>query len=421
MAEQVKAAAKEGRGAASIEIACADTVLSNEKPNDGSGHSSLQTTKNAIWRFWTRFERSNTSSTLPKRVLLLYLNRITFQDTDQTVAKLVKQALDLQIPLALAHEQDEQKGGCAFSLFFEQTPKDLQDAPYKLFDTLAVPLFSAQPELCKISLRHLLRQMGGIEMIARMSDADPASTGPTFQDSVDSADDVNNNDQNSVLGMPITCIAGELQHLQRRQIAAEGAAAAALPTAVSVPAAQIFAGDADSQQGTPEAVLHWLDGLMQSERVTPHEVRQAMIDRLTSRSADDGTISDARLREHLSTRFENRKVFAVLSDLGFAPVKLPLQEPASLGCSPMLKLPLQKPASLGLSPVAYGSKTRTQEQRLSSSASSPREELTDLSSGVQATGISTQSPADIMLEMEAVNVEGMQEEVGNCRPQHQEQ
>jgi hypothetical protein len=80
----------------------------------------------------------------------------------------VKQALDLEIPLALAHEQDERKGGCAFSLFFEQTPKDLQDAPYKLFDTLAVPLFSAQPELCKISLRHLLRQMGGIELKARM-------------------------------------------------------------------------------------------------------------------------------------------------------------------------------------------------------------------------------------------------------------
>ena len=90
--------------------------------------------------------------------LLLYLNTNIFQDRNGKVSTLVHRAMDLKITLALIHEQDVSKGGCPFRIFFDQTPKTLLMPPYKLFDTVAVPLYPA-PEHRRISLRHLLRGM----------------------------------------------------------------------------------------------------------------------------------------------------------------------------------------------------------------------------------------------------------------------
>ena len=92
-------------------------------------------------------------------VLLLYLTNRTFLDEGGTVARLVQTAMDRRVPIALVAEQDPGRGGCPFRLCMQQTPQMLQQPPYKLFDTVAVPLYSS-PEHRKVSLRHVLRSMG---------------------------------------------------------------------------------------------------------------------------------------------------------------------------------------------------------------------------------------------------------------------
>jgi len=91
--------------------------------------------------------------------LLLYLNDKAFLDSNGTVGELVKQAMDLNISIIPVHEQDAQKGGCGFGVFFDQTPQKLLLPPYKIWDTLAIPLYPAA-EHRKISLRHILNSMG---------------------------------------------------------------------------------------------------------------------------------------------------------------------------------------------------------------------------------------------------------------------
>ena len=92
-------------------------------------------------------------------VLLLYLTQAAFLDAGGTVAATVKRALELKIPIAMAHEQDPARGGCPFQVFIEQAPKELQLPPYRLFDTIAVPLYpSAEHRV--VSLRHVLRSVG---------------------------------------------------------------------------------------------------------------------------------------------------------------------------------------------------------------------------------------------------------------------
>ena len=62
--------------------------------------------------------------------------------------------------LVLVHEQDTAKGACPFRTFFEQTPVELQKK-YRLYDTLAVPLYPS-PEHRSVSLRYALRNMGAV-------------------------------------------------------------------------------------------------------------------------------------------------------------------------------------------------------------------------------------------------------------------
>ena len=92
-------------------------------------------------------------------MLLLYLTNRTFLDEGGTVARLVQTAMDRRVPIALVAEQDPGRGGCPFRLCMQQTPQMLQQPPYKLFDTLAVPLYPSVQHR-KVSLRHVLRGMG---------------------------------------------------------------------------------------------------------------------------------------------------------------------------------------------------------------------------------------------------------------------
>ena len=91
---------------------------------------------------------------------LLHLNVDAFLDEHGEVAAAVKRALDSDVPVVMAHAQDPAHGGCPFGRFLDQTPRELQRPPYKLFDELAVPLYSS-PVHRKTSLRLLLTQLGG--------------------------------------------------------------------------------------------------------------------------------------------------------------------------------------------------------------------------------------------------------------------
>ena len=63
--------------------------------------------------------------------------------------------------MVLVHEQDALKGACPFRTFFEQTPVELQKK-YRLYDTLAVPLYPSA-EHRTVSLRYALRNMGATQ------------------------------------------------------------------------------------------------------------------------------------------------------------------------------------------------------------------------------------------------------------------
>ena len=56
---------------------------------------------------------------------LLYLNEHTFADDDGALAKEVRTARTLGLPIVMIHENDRARHGCEFSTFFETTPKDL--------------------------------------------------------------------------------------------------------------------------------------------------------------------------------------------------------------------------------------------------------------------------------------------------------
>ena len=94
-------------------------------------------------------------------VLLLYLTNRTFLDEGGTVARLVQTAMDRRVPIALVAEQDPGRGGCPFRVCMQQTPQMLQQPPYKLFDTVAVPLYPA-PEHRRVSRRLALSSMGAV-------------------------------------------------------------------------------------------------------------------------------------------------------------------------------------------------------------------------------------------------------------------
>ena len=61
----------------------------------------------------------------------------------------------------MMHEQDPAKGGCEFRQFITVTP-DVLLKQYRVFDTLAVPLYPS-PEHRAISIRHGLRNLGAKE------------------------------------------------------------------------------------------------------------------------------------------------------------------------------------------------------------------------------------------------------------------
>jgi len=137
LSELVKTAAGEGRGstasAQAVVIRDAEEALEGANAAPLSGHV----------------------------VFLLYLNDKTFLDAGGAVARLVQAAMDRRIAITMVHEQDPTCGGVPFRNFFQQTPQVLLQQPYKLFDTVAVPLYPA-PEHRTVSRRLALSSMGAV-------------------------------------------------------------------------------------------------------------------------------------------------------------------------------------------------------------------------------------------------------------------
>ncbi|EOD33181.1 hypothetical protein EMIHUDRAFT_202403 [Emiliania huxleyi CCMP1516] len=134
VADEVKAAAREGGGSAASEMVMIRDVDE-------------------------AFEGASAAPLSGHYVLLLYLNDKTFLDAGGTVARLVQAAMDRRIAIVLVHEQDPSCGGRPFRHFIQQTPQVLQRSPYKLYDTVAVPLYPST-EHRPVSLHLVLRGMG---------------------------------------------------------------------------------------------------------------------------------------------------------------------------------------------------------------------------------------------------------------------
>ena len=89
-------------------------------------------------------------------------------------------AMDARVPIALVHEQDEERGACVFARYFDLAPDVLQQQPYKLFDLVAVSLYPGANHR-KISLRHVMRDLGAepvaeAHLFARLSRASTSSS-----------------------------------------------------------------------------------------------------------------------------------------------------------------------------------------------------------------------------------------------------
>merc|ERR550514_1853618 len=137
IARELKTAAREGRGS----TASAETVVIRDAEEALEGASAAPLSGHVVF--------------------LLYLNDKTFLDAVGAVARLVQAAMDRRIAIAMVHEQDPIYGGVPVRNFFQQTPQVLLQPPYKLFDTVAVPLFPA-PEHRKMSRRLVLSSMGAV-------------------------------------------------------------------------------------------------------------------------------------------------------------------------------------------------------------------------------------------------------------------
>merc|ERR1712038_197498 len=96
-----------------------------------------------------------------KAVMLVYLNKYTYQDPNCILCRSIIKAMDVKIQVVLVHENDPNQGGCEFWKVMEQTPDELMKKPYTIYSQdIAVSLYSVH-EYQRTSFRNLLLKMGG--------------------------------------------------------------------------------------------------------------------------------------------------------------------------------------------------------------------------------------------------------------------
>ena len=129
-------------------LAAAHEVAGAVDPRRGEG-VAVEAAESALRRGGADLSRSGR--------LLLYLNSATF--SQPATAATLRLVLERGVPVTLLHEQDGGREACQFCELFDLAPRELQLAPYKLFDTIAVPLYQTA-ELRAVSLRQALYDMG---------------------------------------------------------------------------------------------------------------------------------------------------------------------------------------------------------------------------------------------------------------------
>ena len=98
--------------------------------------------------------------------MLLYLNQHTFQGDDgDELFDEVRAAHTRGLKILLIHECDEERHGCAFETFFEQTPQLL--ITEGLYDQLAITCHA--PPFRQVSLALAVKALGGQPVLARAS------------------------------------------------------------------------------------------------------------------------------------------------------------------------------------------------------------------------------------------------------------
>merc|ERR1712038_1180642 len=96
-----------------------------------------------------------------KAVMLVYLNKYTYQDPNCILCRSIIKAINNAIQVVLVHENDPNQGGCEFWKVMEPTPDELMKKPYTIYSQdIAVSLYSVH-EYQRTSLRNLLLKMGG--------------------------------------------------------------------------------------------------------------------------------------------------------------------------------------------------------------------------------------------------------------------
>ena len=92
---------------------------------------------------------------------LLYLNEETFVGEDgERLARLVREVRTTPIPITMAHENDDQRGGCDFARFFQTTPGDLIDDG--LYNDIALALHGCAHR--SVSLALVARAIGAHQL-----------------------------------------------------------------------------------------------------------------------------------------------------------------------------------------------------------------------------------------------------------------
>ena len=153
VAAEVAAAAREGRGLLS------KTTCRRSRASTGTS-TDTRVSETATVEVREADGALDGGDNRADAVLLLYLTNRIFLDESGAVARLVRRAIDQRIPFALVAEQDPARGGCPFRQCLQQTPQVLQQPPYNLYNTVAVPLFPSEHR--KVSLRLGLRSMGAV-------------------------------------------------------------------------------------------------------------------------------------------------------------------------------------------------------------------------------------------------------------------
>lgn len=105
-------------------------------------------------------EAGSSSGDFPPTHFLLYLSFNTYlEDAGRSLAEELRRARAAKLPIVMAHENDEERGGCEFARFFSTTPQDLIDNG--LYHALAYACYPGDHRAASMAL--LAKALGAVQ------------------------------------------------------------------------------------------------------------------------------------------------------------------------------------------------------------------------------------------------------------------